>query len=106
MELYTAIGLVIFLLIGIGFVRYLIKLNRRARKEQSEIDPKKLRKWGNECETLLRMFRLTPDDPVARRLSLICSPFQPRKYFELIFFPVLPVIFKTTLLRISLRYVV
>jgi len=48
MKLLTTIGLVIFLFIGIGFVRYLMKLNRRAKKEQSEVDPEKLRKWGDD----------------------------------------------------------
>jgi hypothetical protein len=48
MKLVTTIGLVIFLFIAIGFVRYLMKLNRRAKKEQSEVDPDKLRKWGDD----------------------------------------------------------
>ena len=48
MKLLTTIGLVIFLFIGIGFVRYLMKLNRRAKEEQSEVDPDKLRKWGDD----------------------------------------------------------
>ena len=45
MKLITTIGFVIFILFGIGLVLYLIKLNRRAKKEQSEVDPAKLRKW-------------------------------------------------------------
>jgi hypothetical protein len=48
MKLVTTIGLVIFLFIALGFVRYLMKLNRRAKKEQSEVDPDKLRKWGDD----------------------------------------------------------
>ncbi len=48
MKLVTTIGLVIFLFIVLGFVRYLMKLNRRAKKEQSEVDPDKLRKWGDD----------------------------------------------------------
>ena len=44
----TIIGLVIVLLIVMGFIGYLIKLNRRAKKEQSEIDPSKLRKWSDD----------------------------------------------------------
>jgi len=48
MSLPTTIGLVIFLFIAIGFIHYLIRLNRRARKEQSEIDPDKLRKWSDD----------------------------------------------------------
>ena len=48
MKELTIIGLVIVLLIVIGFIGYLIKLNRRAKKEQSEIDPSKLRKWGDD----------------------------------------------------------
>ena len=48
MKLVTVIGLALFLLMGIGFVSYLMKLNRRAKKEQSEVDPNKLRKWGDD----------------------------------------------------------
>ena len=48
MKLVTTIGLVIFLFITVGFILYLIKLNRRAKKEQSEVDPDKLRKWGDD----------------------------------------------------------
>jgi len=48
MKLLTAIGLVIFLFIAAGFVRYLMKLNRQAKKEQSEVDPNKLHKWGDD----------------------------------------------------------
>jgi hypothetical protein len=48
MKLLTAIGLVIFLFIAVGFVRYLMKLNRQAKKEQSEVDPDKLRKWEDD----------------------------------------------------------
>jgi hypothetical protein len=48
MKLLTAIGLVIFLFIAVGFVRYLMKLNRQAKKEQSEVDPAKLRKWEDD----------------------------------------------------------
>ena len=48
MKLVTAIGLVIFLFIAIGFVRYLMKLNRQAKKEQSEVYPDKLRKWSDD----------------------------------------------------------
>ncbi len=48
MKSLTAIGLAIFLFIAIGFIRYLMKLNRRAKKEQSEVDPDKLRKWGDD----------------------------------------------------------
>ncbi len=48
MKLLTTIGLVIFLFIALGFVRYLMKLNHQAKKEQSEVDPDKLRKWDND----------------------------------------------------------
>jgi preprotein translocase subunit SecG len=48
MKLITTIGLVIFLFIALGFVLYLMKLNRQAKKEQSEVDPNKLRKWGDD----------------------------------------------------------
>jgi hypothetical protein len=40
-----AIGSAIFLFIAMGFVFYLLRLNRQAKKEQSEIDPNKLRPW-------------------------------------------------------------
>ncbi|MCC6302829.1 MAG: hypothetical protein IT489_08535 [Gammaproteobacteria bacterium] len=43
-----SIGIAILLFIVIGFVFYLIKLNRRAKKEQSEVDPDKLRKWDDD----------------------------------------------------------
>jgi len=48
MKLITTVGLVVFLFIALGFVLYLMKLNRRAKKEQSEVDPDKLRKWGDD----------------------------------------------------------
>jgi hypothetical protein len=48
MKLITTISLVIFLFIALGFVLYLMKLNRQAKKEQSEVDPNKLRKWGDD----------------------------------------------------------
>jgi hypothetical protein len=48
MKLVTIIGLVIFLFIALGFVLYLMKLNRRAKEEQREVDPEKLRKWGDD----------------------------------------------------------
>jgi hypothetical protein len=48
MKWITAIGLVIFLFIAIGFDRCLMKLNRQAKKEQSEVDPNKLRKWSDD----------------------------------------------------------
>jgi len=44
----TTMGLVIFLFIALGFIRYLMKLNRRAKQEQSEVDPNKLRKWSDD----------------------------------------------------------
>ncbi len=44
----TTIGAVMFLFIAIGFVRYLMALNRRAKKEQSEVDPSKLRTWSDD----------------------------------------------------------
>jgi len=44
----TTIGLAIFVFIVFGFVWYFIKLNRRAKQEQHEIDPDKLRKWGDD----------------------------------------------------------
>ena len=48
MKELSTVGLVIVLLMVIGFISYLIKLNRRAKKEQSEVDPSKLRKWGDD----------------------------------------------------------
>jgi len=45
MKFIVVIGLIIFLFIAIGFVFYLFRLNRQAKKEQSEVDPEKLRKW-------------------------------------------------------------
>lgn len=40
--------LAILLLAATGFVLYLIKLNRRAKKQQSEVDPNKLRRWTDD----------------------------------------------------------
>lgn len=48
MNLITTIGLAVLLFIGTGFVFYLMKLNRQAKKQQSEIDPDKLRTWGDD----------------------------------------------------------
>ncbi|MEJ2652631.1 MAG: hypothetical protein P8173_12770 [Gammaproteobacteria bacterium] len=48
MKSITTIGLVIFLFIAVGFIRYLMKLNRQAKKLQSKVDPGKLRKWGDD----------------------------------------------------------
>lgn len=44
----VSIGIVIFLFLVSGFTLYLIMLNRRAKKEQSEVDPSKLRKWVDD----------------------------------------------------------
>lgn len=43
-----SVGIAIFLFIAIGFIFYLVRLNRRAKQEQSEIDPDKLRKWDDD----------------------------------------------------------
>jgi preprotein translocase subunit YajC len=43
-----AIGSVIFLFVATGLVFYLFRLNRQAKKEQSEIDPEKLRPWSDD----------------------------------------------------------
>jgi len=48
MNWLATMGLVIFLFIALGFIRYLMKLNRRAKQEQSEVDPNKLRKWSDD----------------------------------------------------------
>lgn len=48
MKWVTTMGLVILLFIVIGFIGYLVKLNRRAKHEQSQVDPKKLRKWSDD----------------------------------------------------------
>jgi hypothetical protein len=48
MNSITTIGLALFLFIGAGLVFYLIRLNRQAKREQSEIDPNKLRKWSDD----------------------------------------------------------
>lgn len=48
MKWFTMMGLVILVFIVIGFILYLIKLNRRAKKEQSEVDPSKLRRWTDD----------------------------------------------------------
>ena len=48
MEWLTTGGFVVFLVIVAGFVGYLVKLNRRAKQEQSQVDPNKLRKWSDD----------------------------------------------------------
>lgn len=48
MNLITITGLAVLLFIGTGFVFYLMKLNRQAKKQQSEIDPDKLRTWSDD----------------------------------------------------------
>ncbi len=48
MEWLTTGGLVVFLVIVVGFIGYLVKLNRRAKHEQSQVDPSKLRKWSDD----------------------------------------------------------
>lgn len=48
MEWLTMGGFVFFLVIVVGFVGYLVKLNRRAKHEQSQVDPNKLRKWSDD----------------------------------------------------------
>lgn len=48
MKLITIIGIIVFLLIAFGFLRHLLKLNRLAKKQQSEVDPEKLRTWVDD----------------------------------------------------------
>jgi hypothetical protein len=40
--------MIILLLIAAGFIHYLIRMNRHAKQQQSEIDPGKLRKWEDD----------------------------------------------------------
>ena len=42
------IGIVVFAFIGAGLIAYLLRLNRRAKQEQSQVDPTKLRKWSDD----------------------------------------------------------
>lgn len=42
------IGAAIFLFLVAGFIAYLLRLNRRAKREQSEVDPAKLRRWSDD----------------------------------------------------------
>lgn len=42
------ISLSVLIIVAAGFILYLLRLNRRAKKEQSEVDPKKLRPWGDD----------------------------------------------------------
>lgn len=42
------ISAAIFVFIVAGFFFYLVKLNRRAKQEQSKVDPAKLRKWDDD----------------------------------------------------------
>lgn len=45
MRILIGLSLVI---VAVGFIFYLLRLNRRAKKEQSAVDPKKLRQWGDD----------------------------------------------------------
>lgn len=47
MGMEIVIGLSVLALAGVGFIFYLIKLDRRAKKQQSEVDPGKLRRWDD-----------------------------------------------------------
>ena len=38
----------VFAFAAAGLIFYLLKLNRRAKREQSEVDPSKLRKWSDD----------------------------------------------------------
>lgn len=42
------IGLLFLAGAGLGLIFYLIKLNRQAKKQQSEVDPAKLRRWSDD----------------------------------------------------------
>lgn len=44
----ATIGSLIVLFIVIGFVSYLVRLNRRAKHQQSRVDPTKLRTWSDD----------------------------------------------------------
>ena len=48
MNVGVSVAVAIFLFVAVGFVFYLVRLNRRAKREQSEVDPAKLRKWGDD----------------------------------------------------------
>ncbi len=48
MNTFIITGLVILLLIAAGFIGYLVKLNRRAKQQQSKVDPNKLRRWTDD----------------------------------------------------------
>lgn len=47
MGMEIGIGVSMLAFAGVGFILYLIKLNRRAKKQQSEVDPGKLRRWDD-----------------------------------------------------------
>ncbi len=44
----VATGLALVIVIAVGFVLYLLRLNRRAKREQAAVDPAKLRKWSDD----------------------------------------------------------
>ena len=48
MNTFAIIGLIILLLIVAGFIGYLVRLNRRAKQQQSAVDPNKLRRWTDD----------------------------------------------------------
>lgn len=47
MGMEIVIGVSMLAFAGVGFILYLIKLNRRAKQQQSEVDPDKLRRWDD-----------------------------------------------------------
>jgi len=48
MNALLTIGVAVVAMIAVGFILYLLRLNRRAKREQSEVDPAKLRKWSDD----------------------------------------------------------
>src|SRR3569623_2663216 len=50
MNALLTIGVAVVAMIAVGFILYLLlRLNRRDKREQSEVDPAKLRKWSADC---------------------------------------------------------
>ncbi len=48
MSTILAIIVLVVVFIGVGLVAYLIRLNRVAKRQQSQVDPSKLRTWGDD----------------------------------------------------------
>src|SRR3569623_14432 len=69
MNALVTIGVAVAAMIAVGFILYLLRLNRRAKREQSEVDPAKLRKWSDDCSRASAQSAT----PAGQRISCNCA---------------------------------